>query len=507
MSGTPLHELVVERPEFPRRWWTLVVLSLGMLLSLVETAVIGVAVPTITKDLHAGTAEIQWILNVFPLAFGGLVITCGGLADRYGNRLTWLVGVAVFGGCSLLATLAADPAQLVVARVGFGVSTALVIPSTFAVIGVVFTDDERPKVTGVLAMVAGIGQTVAPLAGGWLLTNFWWGSIYLVVLPLSVVTFLAGWWLVPTSDARRRQPLDLVGSVLSIAAVTALVWAVTNAPAQGWLATGPVVAIGGGLVLLAAFLYWERRTPNPMMELLLFCRRRYTGSVVAGLVPAFGLADSLFLISQHLQFELGLAPWEVGLAMVPFGVAILLTAGLLSARLARLFGAGRIITVGLALAAVEMLGFALFAPDPGLGAILVVTVCFGVSVGVCGPLTNSTLIGALPKPRIGVGTGVNSTVQQLGGALGAAFIGAVFGIRFAADLPAGLPPEAARSLPAALAATTGQPDAGHLATQVHQAFAAGLGTSLVTGGLVMAIGAAVVALLLRAGPTELTAGT
>lgn len=495
-------ETATRTRRLDRRWGTLVVICVGMLLSLVEGSFVGVAVPTITEDLRASTAEIQWLLNAFPLAFGGLVITCGGLADRKGHRATWLFGVALFGICAVVATFAADPLQLILARAGFGVSTALVVPSSFAIVGAMFDDDERPRVTGVMAMSAGVMQAVAPLLGGILLSTFWWGSIYLVIVPLSAVVLAAGWWLVPASAQRRGDKPDLVGSVLSIAAVTTLVWVVINAPTLGWLSRGPVIALGIGLALLVAFLWWERVTTNPMLELSLFRRGRYTGALLAGLVPAFCVTGALFLVTQHLQFQLGLSPWQVGLAMVPFAVAMLLAAGLVSARLARVLSIGRTIAGGLMVSALVLCFFGVVAPTASLAAVLVILVLVGFNVGICAPLTNAALIESLPKNRTGVGTGVSSTTQQFGNALGVAALGVIFSLRFAAGLPAEIPHDAAASLPAALAATVDVPKGDRLVPRVYEAFASGVGASMLAAGLLMAVGAVAVAVLLRRGRSE-----
>jgi MFS family permease len=365
-----------------------------------------------------------------------------------------------------------------------------------------FDDEERPRVTGVMAMVAGVMQALAPLLGGVLLSNFWWGSIYLVVVPMTAVVFVAGWWLVPASELRRGDKPDVVGAVLSIAAVTMLIWVVINAPALGWLARGPAVALGLGLALLVAFLCWERVTANPMMELSLFRRRRFTGALLGGLVPAFSVTGALFLVTQHLQFELGLTPWQVGLAMVPFAVAMLLAAGLVSARLARVLGIGRTIAGGLAVSAIVLCCFGFVSPSAELPAVLVILVLVGFNVGICAPLTNAALIASLPKDRTGIGTGVSSTTQQLGNALGVAALGVIFSLKFAADLPREIPPEAAASLPTALAATEEAPRGEALVPRVHEAFASGFSASLLAAGLLMAVGACAVAVLLRRDGTE-----
>ena len=480
-----------------RRWWMLAPLCLGMLLSLFEGAAIGVAVPTLTTDLHASTAEIQWTVNAFSLAFGGLVITCGGLADRFGRRRVWLLGVGLFAAGCVLAMVSTAAWQLIVARATLGVSTALVIPSSFALVGGVFDETERPRVTGIMAMAAGFGQAFSPLLAGYLLTNFRWGSLYTVALLMTVVCLVAGWWLLPRSGGRYERPADLVGALLSIATFTVLIWALINGPAKGWLSPGPAGAMCVGVLLLGLFLVRERASANPMLDLSLFRRRRFSAAVIAGLVPGFGLSGVLFLVSQYLQFQLGFTPWEVGLAMVPFAVAILLSAGLLSARLGRVLGQGTAMAGALTVAGLGLCGFGLFAATSGVITVLLILVCVGVGVGVCSPLANAMLLTALPEQRMGVGTGTNSTVGQLGSALGVAVIGAAFTAGFANALPADVPPDAARSVPAALDAAKHLQNAPAVLPAVHDAFGTGLSIGRVIGGAALIAGAGVVAALLR----------
>ncbi|MFJ5803028.1 MFS transporter [Streptomyces decoyicus] len=473
------------------RWLTLAVICLAQLTVILDNTVLNVAIPSLTEDLGATTADVQWMINAYSLVQSGLLLTAGNSADRYGRKKMLVVGLSLFGVASLGAALAQSPGQLVAARAGMGIGGALLVTTTLAVVMQIFDDEERPRAIGIWSSVNSLGFAAGPLIGGSLLDHFWWGSLFLVNLPVAVIALTAVVFLVPESSSRGGAPLDLLGALLSMIGMVGVVFAIISGPMDGWLSGRVLISAAIGVIGLAAFALWELHVPHPMLDMHFFRNRRFIGAVSGGILVAFGMGGSMFLLTQHLQLVLGYGPLDAGLRMAPLAVTVILInfTGL-GARLIPRFGTPGMIVSGMSLLAAGLAAVSLMG-GAGYGGMLLGLVVMGVGIALAMPTMANAIMSAIPPAKAGVGAGVNGTLMEFGQGLGVAVLGAVLNSRFVALLPAAA--AGAGSLSAALARTRTDPER----TAVHDAFASGIGTSQLVGAAAVFLGGLVAAVLLR----------
>ncbi|UKY51589.1 MFS transporter [Streptomyces inhibens] len=487
------------------RWLILAVICIAQLTVILDNTVLNVAIPSLTKEMGATTADVQWMINAYSLVQSGLLLTAGNSADRYGRKKMLAVGLVLFGVASLGAALAQSPGQLIAARAGMGVGGALLMTTTLAVVMQIFDDAERPKAIGIWSSVNSLGFAAGPLIGGSLLDHFWWGSLFLVNLPVAVIALAAVVTLVPESKSRGGELPDLLGALLSMIGMVGVVFAIISGPQSGWLSGRVLISAAIGLAGLAAFALWELHVPHPMLDMHFFRNRRFIGAVSGGILVAFGMGGSMFLLTQHLQLVLGYGPLDAGLRMAPLAVTVILInfTGL-GVRLMPKFGTPGMIVSGMSLLAAGLAAISLLGGD-SYGGMLTGLIVMGIGVALAMPTMANAIMSAIPPAKAGVGAGVNGTLMEFGQGLGVAVLGAVLNSRFVALLP--LVAAGAGSLPAALART--RTDAER--TAVHDAFATGIGTSQLVGAAAVFLGGLVAAVLLRraerAGPAEATPAT
>ena len=308
---------------YARRWYTLGVLCLSLLVIVVDTTIVNVALPTFARDLHASSSGLQWIVDAYTLTFAALLLLAGAIADRYGRQRALAGGLAVFAAGSLAAAFTQTTTELIAARAVMGVGGAFIMPATLSIITAVFTDHaERTKAIGLWSAVSGLGVAIGPVAGGWLLDHFSWDSIFLVNLPIVVIALVAGYWLVPASRAAGAGRLDLAGAALSVAAFTGLTYTLIEAPYNGWLSARTLGLGALSIALLALFVAWEARAEHPMLPLRLFRNPRFTGAGLSITVLFFALSGVVFLSSQIYQFVLGYSPLAAGVRALPSAAAL-----------------------------------------------------------------------------------------------------------------------------------------------------------------------------------------
>jgi EmrB/QacA subfamily drug resistance transporter len=465
----------------PQRWIVLGVICLAQLTVLIDNTVLNVAIPSLTRELDASTADIQWMINAYSLVQSGLLLTAGSAADRYGRKKMLIAGLVLFGVGSLVAGLAQSTGQLIAARAGMGVGGALLITTTLAVVMQIFTPEEQPKAIGIWAAVNALGFATGPLLGGFMLNHFWWGAIFLINLPVAALALVAAVALVPESKNPRGDRPDLLGALLSTIGMAALVYAIISGPAHGWT-SGRVLLTGAvAVAVLAAFAYWESRVPYPMLDLDFFRDRRFTGAVTGVVLITFGMAGSLFLLTQHLQFVLGYGPLEAGVRTAPLALVIVALnfSGLAAKWTARL-GAPRAIALGMMLMSAGLVSIASLATG-GYAGTLVGLVLIGAGAAIANPAMAHAIMSAIPPEKAGVGAGVNGTLGEFGNGLGVAVLGAVLSSRFAAV-----------SLPVGLAAASSAEER----QKVTDSFSAGLEVSQLVGAVAVLTGGLLAAALL-----------
>ena len=499
--------MITEPPQtrdYDRRWWTLGVLCLSLVMVVVANASLNVALPTLVKDLHASSSALQWIVDAYSLVFAGLLLTAGALGDRYGRRLALNGGLVVFGGSSALAAFAGSTGQLIAARAVMGVGAAFVMPATLSVLAHVFPPQERKRAVAIWAGFAGIGVALGGVMSGWLLQHFWWGSIFLTNVFVVVVALVAGAILIPSARDDQEPALDPLGALLSIAGLGALIYAIIEAPTHGWLSMETLGAFWIAVVILSAFARWELRTSEPMLDLRFFRNPQFAAATATITLIFFVMFGMIFILTQYLQLVLGYEPLEAGVRMLPWAVVYMLSAPR-SARLVERFGQRVVVSSGLAVVAggIGLLALSgLHADYPLLALSLVVT---AAGMGMVTAPSTGAIIASLPLNKAGVGSAVNDTTRELGGALGVAVIGSVLASIYRSDVARHITslPASARtatsSLGAALqtAPTLTAGDGKLLAHAARQAYAHAFDiTLLVTVGVAL-LASALVSWVLR----------
>jgi EmrB/QacA subfamily drug resistance transporter len=426
------------------RWYTLLVLCISLIVIVLDNTILNVAIPTLAKPaskggLGASASELQWIVDAYTIVFAGLLLTAGSLGDRFGRYRALTFGLIVFGTGSVASAFAGSATALIATRSLMGIGGAFIMPSTLSVITNTFTDhQERGKAIGVWAGVSALGIGLGPISGGVLLAHFWWGSIFLVNVPIVIIGLIGGYFLVPESRDPAAPRLDFIGAGLSIVALASLLWAIIEAPTKGWTSPSIVVAGVAGVLLFAGFLLWERRAPSPMLDLTFFRNPRFSVASAAIMLTFFALFGTIFLLTQYLQSVLGYSTVKAGAVLVP-QAAVMMVLAPQSANLVRRFGNKRVVATGLTVVGLSLLLFTQFDVDSSTLDVIIITVLLGVGMAnVMAPATDS-IMGSLPRAKAGVGSAMNDTTRQMGGALGVAILGSILSSRYSARITELLP--------------------------------------------------------------------
>lgn len=409
----------------PQRWLILGVICLAQLAVLLDNTVLNVAIPSLTRELHAATADIQWMINAYSLVQSGLLLTAGSAADRYGRKKMLIAGLVLFGAGSLAAGLADSTGQLVAARAGMGVGGALLLTTTLAVAMQIFTADEQPRAIGIWSAVNALGFAAGPLIGGFMLNHFWWGAIFLINLPVAALALAAVIMLVPESKSPQGDRPDLLGALLSTVGMAALVFAIISGPEHGWTSARVLGTAAVAVLVLGLFAYWESRIPYPMLDPHFFRNRRFMGALAGAVLITFGMGGALFLLTQHLQLVLGYGPLEAGLRTAPLALTVVaLNFSGLSARWATRLGTPVAIALGMLLMSLGLVSIAVLDAS-GYGGTLLGLLLIGAGCAIANPAMAHAIMSAIPPEKAGVGAGINGTLAEFGNGLGVAVLGAV----------------------------------------------------------------------------------
>ncbi|MFG2882851.1 MFS transporter [Streptomyces sp. NPDC048297] len=427
-------------PGHPQRWLILGVICLAQLTVLLDNTVLNVAIPSLTRELHADTSDIQWMINAYSLVQSGLLLTAGSAADRYGRKKMLIAGLVLFGIGSLAAGLADSTAQLIAARAGMGVGGALLLTTTLAVAMQIFAPEEQPRAIGIWSAVNALGFATGPLIGGFVLDHFWWGAIFLVNIPVAALGLVAVVALVPESKSPRGDRPDPPGALLSTVGMACLVFAIISGPHHGWTSSRVLAPAAVAVVVLGLFGFWESRVEGPMLDLRFFRNRRFTGAVAGAVLITFGMGGALFLLTQHLQLVLGYEPLEAGLRTAPLAlVVVLLNFTGLSAKWAARLGTPVSVAVGMVLMSLGLVSVAEL-DSTGYTGTLLGLVLIGAGCAIANPAMAHAIMSAIPPEKAGVGAGINGTLAEFGNGLGVAVLGAVLSSSVASgrSLSAGL---------------------------------------------------------------------
>ena len=476
-------------------------MCLAALIINVDNTILNVALPTLVRDLQATSSQLQWIVDSYAIVFAGLLLVGGTLADRFGRKRCFLIGLTVFALGSVGAALSGSVTTLIAFRALMGAGAALTIPTSLAIINDIFRDPgERARAIGVWAGTIGLGIAIGPIAGGLLLSRFWWGSIFFVNVPIVCVGFIGAALVVPDSKNPEVQPPDPVGAALSIAGLGLLLWAIIEGPSRGWT-SGIVFGAGvASLVVLGGFAFWESRSTHPMLKLEFFRERRFSVALAAESLAVFGLMGALFLSTQFLQFDLGYSPLQAGLRILPIA-GMLVVGAAVSPVAGRLVGIKLTVAAGLLAISAGLWEVSVSSRfDTTYGDVVFGLLLIGLGAGLMLPTATNSVIGSVPRGDAGMGSASNTVALQVGGALGVAVIGSVMLTRYQAHMtavlvdrrvPSSVTQTILGSLGAALAVATraGGSTGLELARAARTAFMNGNGVALAVGAVV-SLGAA-----------------
>jgi EmrB/QacA subfamily drug resistance transporter len=501
-----------ERVATGRKGLILLTLCLAVFAINLDTTIVNVALPTLVRDLNASTRELQWIVDAYSLVFAALVLAAGSISDRVGRKSALLTGLAIFGVGSAIGSQCTSPGQLIAVRALIGLGAAVIFPTTLSIISNVFTDRaERAKAIGVWGAMTGIGVAAGPICGGWLLEHFWWGSVFLALVPVAAIVAALVAWNVPTSRDPHAPRLDVGGLVLSTAAIGTLVYTIIEAPDAGWAAARSIGGFAAAAALLAVFVWWERRRLMPMLDVRLFENLRFSAASGSVTVAFFALFGFIFMVTQYFQFLKAYSPLETGIRMLPVA-ASLAAAAIIGTRLAVNIGNKAVVSTGLGSIAVAFLWVSTASAATPYLEIAGQMILLGAGLGLTSAPATEAIMGVVPKEKAGIGSAMNDATRELGGTLGVAVIGSVFASLYTARLalPAALPAQAAQaareSVGAAfiaankVAAAGLGPLAAQLKSTASAAFFDGFAAGCLVAAGVAAVGAIAAAVLLPAQP-------
>ncbi len=408
-------------------------LSLSLLVIALDVTVLNVAIPTLQRDLDASAASLQWIINAYILVFAGLLLTMGTLGDRFGRRRALEAGMVIFAAASLAAAFSETSSQLIAARAGQGIGGALIMPSTLSILVDVFPRAERARAIGIWAAVAALGIPIGMVLGGWLLEEFSWGAIFLINLPVVAVILLSSRLLIPESKDPSPGKIDVPGAVISMAALSALIYSLIEAPERGWL---DPVTLGGFAAAAAAgvlFVYYELRTPQPMLDIRLFRNARLSAGAGAVGIVFMAMLGTLFLITQYLQFVRDYSPLDTGLRLVPLALGFMIGAPVSAALVGRL-GSRKVISGGMLVVAGAIASLAVLDLTTSYWVIAVLLLVVGIGMANAMAPATDAVMAAVPEAQAGVASALNDTTRQIGGALGIAIYGSILNSMYSSRL-------------------------------------------------------------------------
>ncbi|GAA2261262.1 MFS transporter [Streptomyces ruber] len=483
----------------PGRWLALGVLVFAVLLVAVDATVLGLATPYISEDLNPSGTQLLWIGDVYSFVIAGLLVSMGSLGDRVGRKKLLLIGATAFGAMSVLNAYATTPELMILARALLGVAGATLMPSTLALIRNIFPDPrERSLAVGIWGATASAGAAVGPVVGGVLLEHFWWGSVFLINLPVMVVLVAVGARLLPESRNPRPGPWDLASVLLSLVGMVGVVYAIKEAASHG--ASADALAAGAlGAAALFGFVRRQLTLPAPLLDMRLFRHRGFSGAVAADLLTVLGLSGLVFFLSQYLQLVQGRRPLEAGLAELPAAVGAVV-AGLVAGRAARRFSVRSVVAGGLAAVGVALASLTVLTQSTGYPLLGTALLVVGLGAGFSFTVTADVILSSVPKERAGSASAVSETAYELGAALGIALLGSVVtGVYRGFTAPAGTPAVAHESLGGAVEAASELPadSAAALMAAAREAFVDGLAVAAGAGAAILLAASVAAWFLLR----------
>ncbi|CAN5422259.1 MFS transporter [soil metagenome] len=483
-------------PEvYRKRWWTLGVLCLSLLIIMIGNTSLNVALPSLSEQLHATNSQLQWMVDAYSLVGAGLLFAAGNFGDRYGRKGILQAGLVLFGFATAYAAMFAETAtQLIGARIFMGAGAAMVMPATLSIITNIFPSHERAKAVAAWAGISGGGAAIGPLLSGFVLEHYSWNAVFAVNVPFVIVALVLGAIFVPRSKGESGTPLDLLGAVLSAVGLSVVVYAIIEGPTHGWLSATTLLTASVGLLAIAAFVVHELRTEHPMLDVRLFRIGAFGVSSLILTLVFFALMGTFFSMSQMLQLVWGYSPLEAAVRLIPISVAMMIAAPQ-SAKLAARFGKRRVVAAGMWMVAGGVLVVSMIGVSPNYLVLVAGLFVMAFGMGTAMSPTTDLLMSSVPRKQAGMGSAMNDTTRELGGSLGVAIFGSLLASKYAAGLsgsldsvPAGAQDAVSGSLAGALRVSSDAGDSGRaLADAARTAWVSGFKFSLIVAAVVVAV--------------------
>ncbi|MFJ8107140.1 DHA2 family efflux MFS transporter permease subunit [Streptomyces sp. NPDC096132] len=487
----------------PRRWWALGALVASMLTLGFDMTILNVALPTMARDLGATTGEQQWMADAYVVVFAALMLPAGLLGDRFGRRRMLIAGLGIFLAGSLVGTLAGGVETVIAARAVMGVGAALVTPLALSVLPSLFAPEERTKAVGIVSAGSTLGLPLGPILGGWLLNHFWWGSVFLINLPMAAIGIAACVLLLPETRDPASPKVDTVSTALTAAGLGALIYAIIEAPTRGWGDPLVLAMFAAAAVLITALVLRERRAPRPMLDMGLLAQRGFLFNTLAATLVMFVLSGLMFVLPPYLQAVLGHDALATGVRLLPMMGGLMVAARAAQPVVAR-FGARAVVSAGLVVLAFAALLGSRTTVDSGYGFTALWLSVAGIGFGFSIVPAMAGALGTLPADRAGSGSGLLMTLRQVGGAIGIALLGSLLASTFrdrldVTGLPAGAADTAGDSVVAAqlIADRAGS---AHLAASANGAYVHGMTLVLLVCGIAALVSALLAAAFLPGTP-------
>jgi len=493
-------------PEYVRknRWVTLLVLCMSLLIIGLDNTILNVAIPTLARPpalggLGATGSQLQWVVDSYVIVFAGLLLSAGSLGDRFGRYRCLALGLGIFLTGSVLSAFASSATMLIGTRALMGVGAAFIMPATLSIITNVFHDPrERAKAIGVWAGVSAIGIASGPMLGGVLLEHFWWGSVFLVNVPIVVAALVLGFLFIPDSRDPSAPQLDALGSLLSIVGLATLLWAIIEAPSHGWTSPEVLTAFAIGAVVALCFVLWELHSSHPMLDVRVFENPRFSAASGAITLTFMALFGTIFLLTQYMQLVLGFSTLKAGAVLLPHAIVLMVLAPL-SPRWVHRWGSKRVVATGMGIASFGLLLMTRFTVHSSTLTVIMIMIVMAIGFAqILAPATES-ILGSLPREKAGVGSAMNDTTRQIGGAIGVAVLGSIVASTYRSQMEtklggkvrAGVLHAASDSVGAAIgtARDVAAPAARQIIAAAQSSFVSGMHVAVVVAAAIVALGA------------------
>jgi EmrB/QacA subfamily drug resistance transporter len=419
---------------YKNRWKIHAVMSMGLILIVMAISSLNVTLPVLQRNLHASATDLQWIVDGYALVFAGLVLFGGALGDRFGRRKAFITGMVVFAVTSFLCAVASGPEALIVYRSIMGIGAALIMPATLSIISNAFRDDkERAKAVAMWAGFAGASGAIGPIISGLVLKYFWWGAVFALPIPVAILAIVLTTLIVPESRDPEAEKLDVIGAILSIVGLGTLLYGVIEAPNNGWLDSQTITFIVAGIAILVGFFLWEKSSRHPMLPVRFFRSRRFTTGSLSLILTFFALFGMFFILIQYMQFVLGFSPLGAAIRTLPAPVSLIFAASVVT-RIEQRVGTKKVVTLGLLIVSGGFLIFTRLGVDNSPILLYSGMAAIGIGMGFAMPPATEAIIGSVPKRKAGVGSAMNDTTREFGGALGIAVLGSVLTSAYRSDI-------------------------------------------------------------------------